>query len=195
VGDLNPTDEWLVERCRAGDRTAFNQVVTRHYRGIYRLTLRMVGNPADAEDLTQETFVKAYAALSQFDTSQKFTTWLYAIASHLCIDQARKRRVPTVAWEEEDDEGAVISLVERLPDESPQPDEILERAELSAQVQRAVSSLPPKYRAVVVLRHIEDMSIEEIAKTLNLPQGTVKTNLFRARDMLAKKLKDSVVMT
>jgi RNA polymerase sigma-70 factor (ECF subfamily) len=169
--------------------------VARHYRGIYRLTLRMVGNPSDAEDLTQETFVKAYAALGQFDATQKFSTWLYAIASHLCIDHARKRRVPTVAWEEEDDEGGTISLIDRLPDDAPLPDEILVRSELSAQVQRAVLSLPPKYRAVVVLRHIEDLSIEDIAKTLNLPQGTVKTNLFRARDMLARKLKDSVMVS
>lgn len=190
---MSLSDEWLVRRCRAGDRTAFNELVSRHYRGIYRLTLRMVGNPTDAEDMTQETFVKAYAALAQFDTAQKFTTWLYAIASHLCIDHARKRRVPTVAWEEEDSEGGIISLVDRLPDDAPQPDEVLERSELSAQVQRAVLSLPPKYRAVVVLRHIEDLSIEEIAKTLDMPQGTVKTNLFRARDMLAKKLKDIVV--
>ncbi|MCS6862886.1 MAG: sigma-70 family RNA polymerase sigma factor [Abditibacteriales bacterium] len=192
---MSLSDEQLVQRCRAGDRTAFNELVSRHYRGIYRLTLRMVGNLTDAEDLTQETFVKAYAALAQFNMAQKFTTWLYAIAVHLCIDHARKRRVPTVSWEEENDEGSTISLLDRLPDDAPQPDEVVERADLSMRVRQAMLSLPPKYRAVVLLRHIEGLRIEEIAKTLDMPLGTVKTNLFRARKILEKKLKDVVAAT
>ncbi|MDW8368355.1 MAG: sigma-70 family RNA polymerase sigma factor [Abditibacteriales bacterium] len=192
---MSLSDEQLVQRCRAGDRTAFNELVSRHYRGIYRLTLRQVGNLTDAEDLTQETFVKAYAALAQFNMAQKFTTWLYAIAVHLCIDHARKRRVPTVSWEEENDEGSTISLLDRLPDDAPQPDEVVERADLSMRVRQAMLSLPPKYRAVVLLRHIEGLRIEEIAKTLDMPLGTVKTNLFRARKILEKKLKDVVAAT
>jgi RNA polymerase sigma-70 factor (ECF subfamily) len=151
----------------------------------------MLGNAEDACDLSQETFLRAYGALGSFRQDASFLTWLYKIASNLCIDQLRSRK----------SRGALSLEVELAEGREPAaegrdcaPEESAVRGAVKDIVQREVLNLPEKYRVVVIMRHLQDMSVEEIANTLGMPTGTVKTHLFRAREMLRGRLKPVLEM-
>jgi RNA polymerase sigma-70 factor (ECF subfamily) len=145
----------------------------------------MIGNAEDAGDLVQETFLRAYGALASFRQDASFLTWLYKIASNLSIDQMRARRSKgALSLDVELDEGR-----EPAADRSSSPEEKVVRGAVSEIVQKAVMNLPERYRTVVVMRHLHGMSIEEIAEITKLPSGTVKTHLFRAREMLRERLR------
>jgi RNA polymerase sigma-70 factor, ECF subfamily len=177
------SDDDLVRRCLGGDRSAFNQLVERYQRPLYNFCYRMAGNGEDANDLTQDTFVRAYGALARFRPGSNFSTWLFAIANNACIDLVRTRqRRGDVSLDFEVEEG-------REPaDKRPQPDVEVARGDQAARVQAAVQTLPDKYRAVVVMRHLQDMPVEEIGRIMGLPVGTVKTHLFRGRELLRRRL-------
>jgi RNA polymerase sigma-70 factor, ECF subfamily len=167
----------LIRRCLEGDPSAFDGLVSSHYRGVYNMIYQMMGNPEDAADLTQETFVRAYTRLETFDLGRPFAAWVRRIASNLCIDTLRRRRNPTLSLDQQAEAG--YEPVDTNPANS--PSEQLEATEDALRVMAAVQQLPEKQRAVVVLRHIEGMTLEEIARCLRMPLGTVKVNLFRAR--------------
>lgn len=170
-------DAELIQLCLEGDRTAFDQLVSRYHRGIYNMVHRMLGNAEDASDLTQETFLRAYSRLDTFRPGASFLAWIRRIAANLCIDHLRRRRQPTLSLDERLESG--LEEASTRPEVSP-PD-ALEIAEDSRRVLSAVQKLPPKQRMVLIMRHIEGLSIEEIARALRLPSGTVKVNLFRGR--------------
>jgi RNA polymerase sigma-70 factor (ECF subfamily) len=170
-------DAELVRLCLEGDRTAFDSLVARHYRGIYNMVYRMLGNAEDALDLTQETFLRVYTRLDTFQLGRPFTAWLRRIASNLCIDHLRQRPQPAVSLDEQLEAG--LEQADDSPGASP-PDR-LEMAEDSRRVLAAVQRLPAKQRAVLIMRHVDGMSLEEIAAALGWPLGTVKVNLFRGR--------------
>ena len=170
-------DRELVALCLRGDREAFNALVARHYRGIYSMTYRMTGNAEDASDLTQETFLRVYTRLDTFDPEQSFLAWIRRIGTNLCIDRLRRRREPAVSLDQHLASG--VQYADETPGASPA--EAVEMAEDSRRVLAAVHRLPAKQRAVLVLRHVEGLKLEEIADTLRLPLGTVKTLLFRGR--------------
>ncbi len=178
------TDASLVQRVIDGDLNAYNGLVVRYQRQVYNLAYRMLSNAEDAGDIVQETFIRAYGALASFRQNASFLTWLYKIASNLCIDLLRSRRSKgTLSLDFELEEGR-----EPAADRSYSPENTVVRGAVGQIVNKAVMNLPEKYRVVVVMRHLQGMSVDEIADQLALPSGTVKTHLFRAREMLRERL-------
>lgn len=182
---VEPQDAELVRQTLCGNVAAYDALVQRYQRQVYNLAYRMLGNAEDAGDLVQETFLRAYGALASFRQDASFLTWLYKIASNLCIDQLRSRKARSaLSLDLELEEG-------REPSADPRacgPEENAVRGALQDVVQRAIMNLPERYRVVVIMRHLQGMSVEEIACALDLPSGTVKTHLFRAREMLRDRL-------
>ena len=173
----------IVRRVLQGDVNAFEKLVTEYEKAVYAIALRMTGNAEDAADMTQETFIKAYNSLQSFRGESKFSVWLYRIASNVCLDFLRSRsRKPTVSLSVEDDEGEETEL--DIADESQSPEQLLERGLTRDAVRRGLEALPPDYRQILLLREIQGLSYEEIADTLSIEVGTVKSRIFRARKRL-----------
>jgi RNA polymerase sigma-70 factor, ECF subfamily len=173
-------DEAVVQRVLAGRREEFEVLVRRHHRSLYNYIFRMVGSADLAADLTQEVFLKVYTALDRFDPAFRFTTWLYRIAFNRVIDHVRRRRAMLLPLES--DGGDAPS-----PDgESPER-RLLDR-ESAGEVARALADLPTEYRDLIVLRHFQHRSYDEIAALKGSPLGTVKNRLFRAREALRRSL-------
>lgn len=169
----------LINAAKSGDQEAFRQIVERYQGAVYNLAYRMLGDPEEAEDAAQEIFVRLYRQLGRYDPERKFSTWTLAIATNYCIDQLRRRRMQFVPLEN-------IIPWARARDAGPEG-EALSR-ESRDEVQRLLKKLPEKYRAPLVLRYWEDLSCAEIAEILGVPEGTIKTQIHRARKQLGKML-------
>ena len=155
---------------------------------MFSIMLKMVRNKQEAEDLTQEAFMKAFSSLATFNDEFAFSTWLMKIASNNCIDFLRKRKLRMYSIHEPiqyKDEKIEIDI----PDHEPSPERNLIQSERSRIIEDAINELPQRYRYVIILRHKEEKSYEEIAEIMNLPLGTVKAQIFRAREILNKRLK------
>jgi RNA polymerase sigma factor (sigma-70 family) len=186
-------DYELVNRALTGDQAAYARLRNKYWRAINTMLSRMIRNKSDAEDLTQEAFIKAFNSLGSFNTDYAFSTWLYKIASNNCIDYLRKRRLKTVSIDApmQTHDGEVQM---ELPDPNAlRPDIPITAGERTAVLQEAIRNLPEKYRIVIELRHTHEMEYADIAKQLNLPLGTVKAHLFRARALLLKRLQGKLV--
>ncbi|MBR9974510.1 MAG: sigma-70 family RNA polymerase sigma factor [Bacteroidetes bacterium] len=184
-------DRQLIADALAGKQDAYKRLMKKYHNAIAHLIMRMVGSQGDVEDLTQEAFIKAFNSLASFNDEFAFSTWLYKIATNNCIDFLRKRKLKTFSIDRPigDEEGGQQY---EIRDDSHIPDsDILQQQQTSA-IQRAIDGLPEKYRMVIVMRHQEEKSYEEIAEELDLPLGTVKAHIFRAREMLYKQLRDKV---
>jgi RNA polymerase sigma-70 factor (ECF subfamily) len=170
----------FLDRLRAGDRSAFEELVIAYQHRVFGVALRMLGSAAEAQEVAQEVFLRAHRGLSGFRGDAKLSTWLYAIASRLCLNrmQSGERRLAR--------QGEEVLL--RLADEARRPDAALERSELEAALARAIAELPEERRIVVVLRDLEGLSYEEISEVLDLELGTVRSRLHRARADLRDKL-------
>lgn len=170
----------FLARLRAGDRRAFEELVRAHQHRVYGLALRMLGDAAEAQDVAQEVFLRAHRGLAEFRGDARLSTWLYTIASRLCLNRlaGSKRRLTRPGDE----------ALDRVVDGRPGPDETLERDELDAALRRAIAELPEERRVVVVLRDVDGLAYEEIAEILALPVGTVRSRLHRARLDLKDKL-------
>ncbi len=182
-------DHQLVQRARSGDQKAFEELLHKYRNLVYHVMYRMVQNPQEAEDLTQEAFMKAFHAIHTFNEEFAFSTWLMKIATNNCIDFLRKKKLKTFSIDKPvkyKDEEIQIDV----PDTEPSPERRLLEDERKQLLQSAIDSLPTLYRTVILLRHQDEKSYEEIAEILNIPIGTVKARLFRAREMLNKKIKD-----
>lgn len=179
----------LVQRAAEGDSAAFETLVERYQQQVFNLALRMVNSRADAEDLAQEAFIRAWRALPSFHQSAQFSTWLYRLTSNICIDflRAQKRRKVVSLTMLQDDEDKQWDL----PDGDPLPEQrMIDREEREA-LGRAFRALDPDYRQVLTLRIVNGCSYQEIGEILNLPEGTVKSRLSRAREQLRKKMNAS----
>ncbi|RJQ08627.1 MAG: sigma-70 family RNA polymerase sigma factor [Bacillota bacterium] len=187
--DQDRTDLVLVERCQQGQVEYFGDLVARYQSRIYNMAYRILHNREEAEDITQETFLNVYRALDSFK-GDRFSPWIYKIASNLCLDYLRRRRPSVVSLDAP--VGPDGDITREMADETRSPEDAALADALGSHVQRAIDSLPPKYRAVVVLRHMQDLAYEEIADALGLPLGTVKTRLFRAREILRVRLAERV---
>lgn len=174
-------DSNLVGRCLAGEEGAFGLLLKKYKRPVFSLVYRMVRQREEAEELTSEAFFKAFRALPGFDPAQPFSSWIFKIASNLSIDWLRKRKLETSSLDDEDSAWEV-------QDERPTAEDALEKKQTMQVVEEAIGRLAPDYRAVVLLRHQEERSYEEIADILGVPLGTVKIRLFRAREELKKRL-------
>lgn len=177
MGDGQPSDAEVIERCRRGEVEPFSLLVQRYQNRVYNLAFRLLGNTDDALDAAQDAFVRAYAALARFEADRPFAPWLTRIVTNVCYGMLRKRR-PEISFER---------LEEHAPEFAPEaaweadPEARLQRAIRDDEIQQAVLALPELFRAVVLLRYMEEMSYEAIAAELELPLGTVKTYLHRAR--------------
>lgn len=179
---MSNSDSDLVRRCLRGEDEAYRLLVQRYERPVYSLIWRMVANGEDARDLTQETFVKVFRALDQFDLTRNFSFWINKIASNVTIDFLRKRRLRTVSIHQdlEDEDRRPLELV----DDRPLPDRDYDDARRRERLQALIDRLAPHYRLVVHLRHVQQRSYEEISEILDLPLGTVKARLHRAHNQL-----------
>lgn len=178
VGQQTRVDEaLLIARAGEGDQAAFQELVERYQGAVYNLAYRMLGAPEEAEDAAQEIFVRIYRQLARYDRSRKFSTWVLAIATNYCIDQLRRRRLQLVPLEN-------IIPWAKAREAGPER-EALDR-EASDELQTLLRRLPEKYRAVLILRYWEELSCAEIGEVLQVPEGTVKTQLHRARKALER---------
>jgi RNA polymerase sigma factor (sigma-70 family) len=192
LSDKAQYDYLLVESALGGDEKAFAKLMSRYKDTIYFMLLKMVNNKSDAEDLTLEAFGKAFKNLQQYSPNYAFSTWLFKIATNNCIDFLRKRRGVYVSIENGQDNGDNDAPV-KLRSSDPDPEEKLIRIQKAILMRRIVHRLKPRYRILVELRYFREFSYEEIAKELKLPLGTVKAQLFRAREMLFKMIESTEI--
>lgn len=178
----------LVELAKSGNSRAFEKLLKKYRKSVYYMLLKMVNNPDDAEDLTQEAFAKAFNSLHKFDSRYAFSTWLFRIATNNCIDFIRKKRIQTISIDSpyENDDGESMTFDIRDPDLN--PNETMLKKQRKEYLKQAVARLPEKYKILVELRYFQELSYEEVAKELELPLGTVKAQLFRARELLNQEL-------
>lgn len=178
----------LIDQARAGTQAAFTELVKRYQPQVQAVCLKMVHNRETARDLTQETFVKAFGALGSFDRTYTFSTWLYKIARNTCIDHFRRSKLETFSLDAplRTREG---EMKRDFPSSVHTPERHLLLKEKGRLITEAIENLPDKYREVINMRHKQELPYEDIAKELGVPLGTVKARLFRARELLKKRLK------
>jgi RNA polymerase sigma-70 factor (ECF subfamily) len=178
----------LIERCKRGDRAAFNELLQRYEKQVYNLAYRLTGNYDDAQDIASEVFVRVFNSISKFRGDSAFSTWLFRVVTNVYLDE-RKRRTshPVSSLEEylEMEDGPVKRQVE---DGAPGPQELAEQSERTRALQEAINGLPEFQRVMITLYHVQELPYEEIAEILNMPLGTVKSRLNRARRALRDKL-------
>ncbi len=183
-------DYGLVQKALKGDEKAFARLLSRYKDTIYFMLLKMLNNRSDAEDLTLEAFGKAFKNLHQYSPTYAFSTWLFKIASNNCIDFLRKKKGITVSLENENEQ-IENSEATRIKSKDLNPEEKLIRKQKAILLHKVVRRLKPHYQTLVELRYFNELSYEEIAKELHLPLGTVKAQLFRARQMLFKLIEST----
>jgi RNA polymerase sigma-70 factor (ECF subfamily) len=191
-GQADPIDDKeLVAQALKGDESAFGELLERFRRPVFSLIYRMIGDREQAEDLAQESFVKAFNNLDSYNPSYRFSSWLFKIANNHAIDHLRRARLSTVsihgsphaATAEREEETRIVLEAQ---DESPEQEMLA--LELGGEIEQAISQLRPDYRTAVILRHVENRPYEEIAEIMDVPIGTVKTFLHRARAELRQAL-------
>ncbi len=185
---MQEDDQILIKKALAGNESAYKLLLNKHKDAIFRLIVKIVHNQEEAQDLVQETFMKAFGSLSSYKCQYRFTTWLYKIAANNCIDFLRKRRLISVSLDQPlETKDGEVSI--ELADWTYNPEADLDSRQKSLSIDAAIETLPKKYREVIIFRHKQEKSYEEIAQILGIPVGTVKARIFRARELLKKKLK------
>jgi RNA polymerase sigma-70 factor (ECF subfamily) len=182
-------DDHLVKEAKDGSEKAYGKLVDKYQRALHFHILKMIKEKDKVEDLVQEVFMKAFDSIQRYDDSYAFSTWLYRIATNHTIDYLRKKKLQTLSIDEPV-EGQRGTMKRQIPDQSTHTDDIIIRKERRQIVRQAIEDLPKKYRDVIELRHMQEKSYKEISEVLELPLGTVKAHIFRARETLYKKLKD-----
>jgi len=182
------SDLKLIKKCKRGEEAAFAKLLNRYRGAIYNLCFRMTHNAEDARDLGQEVFIKVFSLLDRYDEKYAFSSWLFRIATNHCIDHLRRNRLRFLSLEGSiGSDGEEFEL--QLPDSGPSPDTVLQRKEAIARLEEVIAELPPHYRVITLLRHDQQLSYEEIAEILQLPLGTVKARIHRARNLIRQMLK------
>ena len=171
-----------------GDQEAFGEIVEIYKNSIFQLCFRMLGNRHEAEDIAQEAFIRAYVNINSFNQDLKFSTWLFRIATNLCIDRMRKKK-PDHYLDAEVKGTEGLTMYSQIPSNTRLPEEELESLELHETVQKEILKLPDKYRSAIVLKYMEELSLNEISEILDLPLGTVKTRIHRGREALRQQLR------
>jgi len=196
--ELNPNlslkaqqDIDLVEKAKVGDQLAYGELLGRYRDAIYFMLLKMVNNPIDAEDLTIEAFGKAFKNIDQYAPNFAFSTWLFKIATNNCIDFIRKKRASHVSLDQTADGEDSLAPSSLIQSDVPDPEAYMINQQKIKHMRKIVSRLKPRYRQLVELRYFKEYSYEEIAVELDIPIGTVKAQLFRARELLLNILNRS----
>jgi RNA polymerase sigma-70 factor (ECF subfamily) len=175
------SDEKLMLRVGQGDKRAFDEIVRRYASKMVNLAYQIIGDRELAEDIGQETFLRAYRSAARYREISKFSTWLYTIAINLCRNELRRRKFKVFSLEAMAERGDEDRMRIDIPDERMKPDKDLERKETGQLVRKAIADLPQKFRIALVLRDIQELTYEEIGGVLDLPEGTVKSRINRAR--------------
>ena len=185
------TDQEIVALARAGEEAAYRELIRRYERPLFSLLFRMVRDRELAEDLAQETFVKALNAIESYRPEFKFSSWIFKIANNAAIDHLRRRELDTLSLEgspQAETPEAIEATALQIGGRQESPLAEAEARELGGQIEAAIAQLRPEYRSCILLRHVEGRAYEEIAEILNLPLGTVKTYIHRARNELRQAL-------
>jgi RNA polymerase sigma-70 factor, ECF subfamily len=178
-----------IKQVLKGDQNAYAEIVEIYKDKVFQLCYRMLGNRHEAEDMAQEAFIRAYVNIASFNINLKFSTWLYRIATNLCIDRIRKKK-PDFYLDAEVSGTDGLTMYSQVAAETALPEEEVESIELQEIIQREISKLPEKYRSVIVLKYIEELSLNEISEILDMPLGTVKTRIHRGREALRHQLRN-----
>ncbi|RSK25592.1 RNA polymerase sigma factor SigW [Bacillus sp. HMF5848] len=178
-----------VKQVIKGDQEAFADIVEMYKDKVFYICYRMLGNRHEAEDIAQEAFVRAYVNINSYNMNHKFSTWLYRIATNLSIDRLRKKK-PDFYLDAEVDGTEGLNLYSQIATNDDGPEEEVEQIELKQTVEDAIMRLPEKYKSVIVLKYIEELSLKEISDILDLPIGTVKTRIHRGREALRGLLRN-----
>jgi RNA polymerase sigma-70 factor (ECF subfamily) len=184
---MNVAELRLIQLSRTGDRGAFVELVELYRNKIQRLAYRMLLSTPDSEDIVQETFIRVYLNLSHYDESQKFSTWIYRIGKNVCIDLLRKKRPVTSLDAELSDSDDDYSFYSKIASEETSPENFVLQSETQEQIRKSIDKLADKYKTVITLYYLQELSLQEISEKLNLPVTTVKTRLHRGRELLRKK--------
>lgn len=195
VSDKAQRDYALIHKALSGDQMAYSQLMSHYRDSVYHTIIKMVKSTEDAEDLTIEAFGKAFARLDQYSQDYAFSTWLFKIATNNCIDFIRKKRIKVTSMDTgyTTSDGEVIYVEAKASEMTPE-EEVIHQQKVRL-MRNLVTKLKPRYRELIELRYFDELSYEEIAETLDIPLGTVKAQLFRARDFLAtmiEKTKTSI---
>ena len=187
---VNVDEQALIERCKNSVPDAFNELVAHFEKRIYNLAFRICGNADDASDVTQEAFIRVFNSIHAFRGDANFTTWVYRIVKNVYLDERKKSKSNRLTSLDDYIELDENSVSRQIQDQGPLPADIIEQKERAQIIQNAIDSLPEYQRIIVSLYHMQHQSYEEIAEILNLPIGTVKSRLNRARLSLSEVLKN-----
>jgi len=182
-------DHWVVLAVK-GDEKAYSELTQKYQKPLYFHVRKMIRNSDFADDLVQDIFLKAFKSLKNYKNDYAFSTWLYRIATNHTIDYLRKKKLETLSIHADDSDDTHATI--QLADEDSFTDEPMIRRERKNKVHEAIGQLPEKYREVILKRHIEEKSYQEIAEEMDIPLGTVKAHIFRARELLYKYMKDTI---
>lgn len=184
---MDTFEKRLAKLAQSGDTQAFAEIVELYKDKIFHLAYRMLSNRHEAEDVVQDTFLRVYRNITRYDVNQKFSTWIYRIATNLCIDRLRKRK-PNYSLDAEMNDQEGVDGYSMIPSDDRTPESYLLVSETQRMIHEAIESLPAKYKSVMVLRYLQDMSLQEISDVLDMPVTTIKTRVHRGREFLRKKL-------
>ena len=181
------TDEEIIDKIQNGSIELFEVIVSRYQKKLVNYIYRMISDFDSAMELSQEVFIKVYNSLDKYNPSFKFTTWVHRIASNATIDWMRKKKIDAYSLDANDNEDAP-SMSQQVPSKDLSPLQNLEMGQLQNRIERAIDELPFIYKQLIILRHINELSYDEISEAVDLPLGTVKNRIFRGREMLKAKL-------
>ncbi|MFC6335202.1 RNA polymerase sigma factor SigW [Paenibacillus septentrionalis] len=184
---MNLLESQLVKLALKGDQAAFAELVELYQEKLYHMAYRMLNNRQEAEDVVQDTFMRVYNNLERYDDTMKFSTWIYRIATNLCIDRLRKRK-PIYSLDAESSEYEGLDGYSMIPSDNRTPESELLLSETQRIIHQAIDTLPPKYKTVMILRYIHELSLQEVGDILDMPVTTIKTRVHRGREFLRKKL-------
>jgi RNA polymerase sigma factor (sigma-70 family) len=186
-------DHRLIRKALEGCQESYGKIMRKYQDSVRNIIFKIIHDQDELDDLVQETFIKAFSSLKSFNEQYSFATWIYKIATNNCIDHLRKRKLKTLSinrtYEQEDRETSFD-----LPDKDAEADKMLIEDQKKKIIRDAIDSLPEKYKTVIIMRHQEEKNYDEISQALDIPIGTVKAHIFRAREMLNKYLKEKRFM-
>ena len=189
---VQANEQEILQRAKQGEEAALAALVHRHQTAVFNVAFRLLGNRQDAEDAAQEAFIRAFHALDTFDATRPFAPWIKRITANHCLNRLEKARIrPAVTAVDLAAPGEEAVTLDKFAHHNPTPEQAVLGQEQAGDIRAAIMSLPPRYRVVIELRHFQQMAYDEIAQAMERPLSSVKSDLFRARKMLAEKLKET----
>ncbi|UTR12562.1 RNA polymerase sigma factor SigW [Evansella sp. LMS18] len=186
---MDATVKKIIIEVKKGNQQAFAELVELYKDKVFQVAYRMLGNVHEAQDISQEAFLRAYTNIESYDINRKFSTWIFRIATNLAIDRIRKKK-PDFHLEDQVAGTEDLDYYSQIPGDDVLPEDVVVQHEMQEWIQDEIMMLPPKYRSAIILKYMEDLSLKEIGEVLNLPVATVKTRIHRGREALRKRLRD-----